>query len=54
MSYEINVFDAVGKLLKAEKNSQQIDLSAYENGIYFMQISDGIHNTFTKKVSLIK
>lgn len=54
MSYEINVFDAVGKLLKTEKNSQQIDLSAYENGIYFMQISDGVNNAFTKKVSLIK
>ena len=54
MSYEITVFDAVGKQVKAEKNAVQIDLSAYENGIYFMQVSDGNHTTFTKKISLIK
>lgn len=54
MSYEIKVFDAVGKLLVVEKNAEQINLSAYENGIYFMQVNDGNHATFTKKVSLIK
>ena len=53
-NYEIRVFDPIGKLISATKNAEQIDLSSYENGIYFLQVSDGIHATFTKKLSVIK
>ncbi len=52
--YEIRIIDPVGKLVEIQKNVDQIDLSAFENGIYFLQISDGIHPAFTKKISLIK
>ena len=53
-NYEIRVFDPIGKLIDAKKNANQIDLSAYENVIYFLQVSDGIHTTFTKRISLVK
>ncbi|HET6226780.1 MAG TPA: aryl-sulfate sulfotransferase [Bacteroidia bacterium] len=53
-NYEIHVFDPVGKLVVAEKNATVVDLSAYGNGIYFMQVSDGVHTTFTIKISVIK
>jgi hypothetical protein len=53
-SYEIRIFDAVGKQIDAKKNANIIDLSAYDNGIYLLQVSDGIHAMFTKKISLIK
>jgi hypothetical protein len=52
--YEIRIFDAVGKQIDTKKNATVIDLSAYENGIYFLQVSDNNHTTFTKKISLIK
>lgn len=54
INYEIKVFDTVGKLIRTEKNANSIDLSPYENGIYFLQVNDGNHATFTKKISLIK
>jgi hypothetical protein len=53
-SYEIAVFDPIGKLIVTGKNLNLIDLSAYENGIYFLQVSGGNRTTFTKKLSLIK
>lgn len=53
-NYEIRVFDPIGKLIDTEKNATQIDLSSYENGIYFLQVSDGIHTTFTKRISVVK
>ncbi|HSH65947.1 MAG TPA: aryl-sulfate sulfotransferase [Bacteroidia bacterium] len=53
-SYEIRIFDPVGKLIGTEKNATQINLSAYENGIYFLQVSDGMHSSFTRKISIIK
>lgn len=53
-NYEIRVFDPVGKLILTGKNANYLDLSMYENGIYFLQVNDGNHATFTKKISLIK
>ena len=35
---QINVFDAMGKLVDALIQGNQIDLSAYAQGVYFLQV----------------
>jgi hypothetical protein len=53
-SYDVFVKDALGKDLIHEKNSSLIDLSAYNEGIYFISVMTESGNTITKKISLIK
>jgi polyhydroxybutyrate depolymerase len=48
----VNVFDAMGKLIVNQNlvsSTSKIDLSDYEKGIYFIQVTTA-ENTFTKKV----
>jgi len=52
---EIQIFDAIGRLVKTEKieviegiNQQQINISTYSTGIYFLSIQNG-EETITKK-----
>ena len=43
---EINLFNLQGQLLKSYYNSQQIDLSAYPEGIYLLRLKgDGDYRT---------
>ncbi len=53
-TYQITVSDMNGKQLFSEKNVDQIDLSNYTNGIYFITISNEVLGSTTKKVSIIK
>lgn len=53
-NYEVHVFDALGKLMQLNKNASVIDLSAYQNGIYIIQVYNGIHHISSKRISLIK
>jgi hypothetical protein len=48
----VNVFDAMGKLIVNQNlvsSTSKIDLSDYEKGIYFIQVTTA-ENTFNKKV----
>lgn len=50
---EIKVANTVGKILVKDKNVKSIDLSKYDDGIYFLTITNSGSAT-TKKISLIK
>lgn len=53
-NYEVQVFDAVGKLIVKEKNASMIDLSSFENGIYIIKLTNENSGFVSKRISLIK
>ncbi len=51
---DITVFDLTGmQVLKKLKNTTQINLSDFPNGVYFLQFNNG-KQQYTKKITLIK
>jgi hypothetical protein len=53
-TYQISVSDMNGKQLLSEVNVDQVDLSSFNNGIYFITISNDVLGSTTKKISIIK
>lgn len=53
-AYEVNVYDALGKLMLREPNSTLIDFSNCNNGIYFIYISGSTIGQVHKKVIVQK
>ncbi len=43
-----------GRLIKAEDNMHELDLSGHTNGVYFLTITSETLGTITKKIILIK
>ena len=56
LDFEVSVFNAVGQLLvKHPLQTAQLDLSAFENGIYYIRIKNLQTNQFTThKVAIFK
>lgn len=54
MGYTVTVIDSYGKLLLTVDNTNKVDLSTFNNGVYFISIqtADGI--VINKKISLVK
>ncbi len=52
-SYDTFLYDQFGKLVLKSKNNTQLDLSTYENGVYFITIVSET-GTVSKKISLIR
>jgi hypothetical protein len=52
--YEVIVFDIAGKALMQANNVTSLDLSAFDNGVYFVKINADKTHSFTQKISLIK
>lgn len=53
-NFEIKVTDQLGNILVSDKNLNTVDLSKYENGIYFITIINSQIGSVTQKISLIK
>jgi hypothetical protein len=53
-SYRITVSDMNGKQVMTEGNTEEIDLSALNNGIYIITVSNEVLGSTTKKISIIK
>ncbi|NVO03869.1 MAG: aryl-sulfate sulfotransferase [Bacteroidetes bacterium] len=52
--FELNVFNAYGKLVLNLKNSKTVDLSNFSNGIYYLSIQIENERAINKKIILIK
>lgn len=52
--YSVTVTDATGKIVQQKQNSNQLDLSNFENGLYFISISGPAIGKVTQKLTLIK
>ena len=52
-SYDTYLYDQFGKLVLKSKNNTELDLSAFENGVYFITIISET-GTVSKKISLIR
>ncbi len=52
-SYDSYLYDQFGKLVLKSKNNTELDLSAFDNGVYFITIVSET-GTVSKKVSLIR
>ncbi|MBI5217626.1 MAG: aryl-sulfate sulfotransferase [Bacteroidia bacterium] len=52
--FEITVYSPFGKILLREKNSKTIDMSGFENGIYFLTVKFENMDIGNKKIILIK
>ena len=49
--FSVEIYDLTGKLMVKEKQHSQIDLSAFQNGIYFMKIQNNhTHTSVVKKI----
>lgn len=53
-AYTINVSDMNGKLIMTTTNSSELDLGRFNNGIYFITITNPVLGSITKKITLIK
>jgi hypothetical protein len=53
-NYSIILYDAFGKMYLNEKNLKLVDLSEFNNGIYYLQIKSEDQHTINKKIILIK
>lgn len=53
-SYTVNVYDSFGKLLVNEMNTNTLDLSELNNGVYFITVSTESGNIVKKKIILAK
>lgn len=54
INYEVKVYNAIGKLLLSQKQKNTIDLSGFENGIYFITIDIPDRGSVNKKIVLQK
>lgn len=52
--YEVTILDASGKALQSLKNTNNLDLTSYANGLYILQVTVPNYGTTTKKISLLK
>jgi len=52
--FTISVFNTYGDLVLQSRNSKQIDLSDFSNGIYFLSVTTENKNSINKKIILIK
>lgn len=51
LKFSIEIYDLTGKLMVKEKQKSQIDISAFQNGIYFMKIQNNhTHTSVVKKI----
>ena len=39
-NFKIDIFNSIGQVMLSEKNAQKIDVSKFDNGIYFISLSD--------------
>lgn len=46
---DISIFNGFGQKILSKSSSNQIDLSTFTNGLYFIKISDGV-NTSERKI----
>ncbi len=53
-SFAINVYDMYGKHVLGVNNNNVLDLTAFDNGVYVVHITNDEGKTIVKKVSLIK
>lgn len=49
LQFTIEIYDLTGKLMMKEKQQAQIDISAFQSGIYFIKIIDNQTNISTIK-----
>lgn len=49
LQFSVEIYDLTGKLMVKEKQKSQIDLSAFQNGIYFVKIINNQTNTAVVK-----
>ncbi|UPQ80795.1 T9SS type A sorting domain-containing protein [Flavobacterium azooxidireducens] len=49
LQFSVEIYDLTGKLMVKEKQQSQIDLSAFQNGIYFIKIRNNQTNTSVVK-----
>jgi hypothetical protein len=52
--FEICVYDVIGNLLLKEKNTKEIDMSSFHNGMYNIVLTSEDAGTIVRKLSLIK
>ncbi|MEI6765903.1 MAG: T9SS type A sorting domain-containing protein [Bacteroidota bacterium] len=52
--YEVAIYSTQGKLLKKEMNTKSLDLSAFDNGIYYLVLTSENAASITRKVFIIK
>ncbi len=52
--FKVSVRDMSGRLIMAEDNMHELDLSGHTNGVYFLTITSETLGTITKKITLIK
>ncbi|MBX7180643.1 MAG: aryl-sulfate sulfotransferase [Bacteroidia bacterium] len=53
-SFNVEVFDPVGRSILTAANSKEIDLSGYGNGIYLLAIAEQGKSTVYKRIMIIK
>lgn len=53
-NYKVVVTDAFGKMIQTMSNQQNIDLSEYANGVYYIQVQTENTQSAAKKIILIK
>lgn len=49
LQFSVEIYDLTGKLMVKEKQHSQIDISAFQNGIYYMKIQNNQTNTSVVK-----
>lgn len=54
IGYSVNVIDAQGKLILTTQNENKLNLSTFENGVYFISIQTADGMLINKRVSLVK
>ena len=54
INFEINVLDIFGNILFKSQNSNNIDISQFENGIYYLSIRLDSNEIIYKKIILMK
>lgn len=52
--FSVQVYDITGKLIRSESTPALIDLSGFEDGIYFFYVRTEDQNTICRKISLIR
>ena len=49
---EIQVYNALGQVVKTVLGTNEIDLSGWVNGVYFLRITDAEGKVYTNKITI--
>lgn len=52
--YQVMIYNAMGKLILSEKNVSNVNLSQFENGVYFLSVITSDQRKYDKKIILMK